>query len=382
MASRSTPGGILIGLLGTVFALIGAGMAWQNVSTPLENERRVRTWEEVPATLLEARRQQKRLSVRYRYEYRGAERTGERVGFYDNHFGGPFEELRREQLSAFRARLAEGGGMTVWVNPQNPGEALIDRRILWPVVRKDLLGPGFLCAIGLIFAFLGFFIIRDHRKTAEELAAALGTKQPLHGGGRGFPLGSWLMALVWNGAVLLTQVSGMKPAIGAPRWVGYLVIGALGAIGLLLLLNAARATFQTRRYGGIALDLDPFPGVIGGALTGTLVVPISYGPSNQFTATLSAVEHGSYRGPGGSSRISRRILFREKATVAAQKAPGGTRLEVRFALPAAAPVSEGYGEPVQWTIETKGRKFIRWTLAFEAARAGFEEEFEIPVVKR
>lgn len=106
-----------------------------------------RSWQPVPATVVEAvhHKQRDDVVVRYRYEYGGRAYVGERIGLAppdDNtsHWRRPWYE---------RAVAARAGGapLTAWVDPRQPARAVLDRGL-----PKD---PALLRAFFLIFFVVG-----------------------------------------------------------------------------------------------------------------------------------------------------------------------------------------------------------------------------------
>ena len=66
------------------------------------------------------------------------------------------------------------------------------------------------------------------------------------------------------------------------------IIGVMLVVAVGLLIGAIRTTRDARRFGDVALQLDPFPGSIGGHFGATTVLPVAYRPGLLFAATLAA----------------------------------------------------------------------------------------------
>jgi hypothetical protein len=101
--------------LGTLTAAFGAWGA-------LEQHRRIRTWTEVPAVVLESESYVRRGStyarIRYRYRADGADRESERLlpGPYSGGSG-------RDQV--YLARFPAGAAVTAWHDPARPGKSFL-----------------------------------------------------------------------------------------------------------------------------------------------------------------------------------------------------------------------------------------------------------------
>ena len=89
-----------------------------------------------------------RLDIRYQYQFAGRTFTSDRFDAVDDDGSGGFESKQRTAQ-----RYPPGTITTCYVNPQSPGEALIDRtfpaRMWWGII--PVLGI-LLCLPGLLFA--------------------------------------------------------------------------------------------------------------------------------------------------------------------------------------------------------------------------------------
>ena len=59
--------------------------------------------------------------------------------------------------------------------------------------------------------------------------------------------------------------------------------------GVALLFIAVRDTMRWRRFGGLTIELDPFPGSIGGHVGGSVELPLHPSDTFELRTTLSCV---------------------------------------------------------------------------------------------
>jgi len=180
-------------------------------------------------------------------------------------------------------------------------------------------------------------------------------------------------------AIMLS--TGLRPARGVSPVVVYLAAGAFVLVGLLLAAWFVKALLRHLRFGGAILLLD-HPAGPGGAVAGSVSVPIPFDPAHRYHAVLRATEHAAHRA-GGKLQTTTRTLFEEQGEVRAEPAAGGTRLRFSFPLPPDAPPSERYGESLTWTSGTVDRVYLQWHLQFSADVPGIdlEEAFEVNVLR-
>jgi tetratricopeptide (TPR) repeat protein len=204
----------------------------------------------------------------------------------------------------------------------------------------------------------------------------------LRGSSRGFPWFALLAAVFWNGMVGLMLSTGMRPARGVSPLVVYLAAGAFVLVGLALVWWLLKSLARHRRFRGVMLYLDQHPAVAGGAVAGSLPVPIAFDPAHRYRVTLRATEHAASLS-GGKIHTTMRTLFEEEGSVRAEPAGGGTRLRFSCALPAEAPASQGYGASLTWTTNTVDRVYLQWHLNFTAEVPGIDldEGFEVNVTR-
>ncbi len=132
------------------FALVGIATTCSTIYL-LHASIRALSWETVPATVDEvtlkrARKQAEKVTVRYRYQYRGGNHVGTRVWFgigSDNI--GSFQQRMYDDLSAAKER---GQSVPCYVDPNDPTNAVLFRGIRWEMI-------AFLNLFSVVFGGIG-----------------------------------------------------------------------------------------------------------------------------------------------------------------------------------------------------------------------------------
>jgi hypothetical protein len=141
--------------------------------------------------------------------------------------------------------------------------------------------------------------------------------------------------------------------------------------GLGLTVSAVKKTLEWRRFGRLALVMDPFPGSIGGDVGGTLDLPMRFDDRLRFKATLACCRvYKKDTGDGAETR--EQVIWDQEGLARATPTLDGTRLGFRFTPPADLPESEA-----------KSDDYTRWTLHFRGAMPGadLDRVFVMPVFR-
>ena len=198
---------------------------------------RAKSWVAVPATVTHVDTGQ----VGYSYEWQGARHAGTRPGTFV--VGGRAEvDDWEDRIGAMLSRaMGEEAPVTVYVNPGDPRESMLDREIRWKLLAIFLpFGVGF-TAGGLV---AGFLIGR----------AAFGWKET----GGGVPLlkprarealTQWTVALVWNACTLPIALVAIPDLWASGEWFPIVLLLIFPFVGLLVLKSAVQSTAAVLREG-------------------------------------------------------------------------------------------------------------------------------------
>jgi hypothetical protein len=181
---------------------------------------------------------------------------------------------------------------------------------------------------------------------------------------------AWFFAAFWNliSAPLPFVVLEEVRADG-----NYLALIGLmfPAVGLGLLVWALRRTREWTRFGPAPVEMDPFPGAIGGHVGGTIDLALPYDSTAEFEVTLTSLR--SYVSGSGKNRSRKeKALWQNDLVAFAEPGPEGTRLTFRFDVPAGLHESDA---------QDPGDSSHAWRLNVRADIPGadFNRDYEIPV---
>lgn len=366
-------GGTLFGL---PFAAVGVGMLWWTTTSVLEGLE-MQGWQRVEATVLNGgfRSHTGEDSTtyeswgEYRYEVGGTEYTSTRVTIHSG--SDNIGTFHRDLGSRISDAAISGQPFPAWVNPDDPADAVLDRTIRWGF-------QAFKAVFGLVFGSVGLGVIwgawrvaplkaaaaelRGRRTGSEWLANPEWQGEPIRSEARGAMRFAWFFAGFWN---LISFPTGFLV------WDAFTSEGnALALIGLLfpivgvgLAAWAVRVSREWWRFGPAPVELDPFPGSIGGQVGGRIRLNTPVDPSQRFELTLSLI-----RSEKGSE--SRREAARWQRTQQVTAVGGGT-IEFRFDVP------EGLAES---DTDTSGSYHV-WRLHVLGDMDGpdFDRDYELPV---
>jgi hypothetical protein len=126
-------------LLGGVLLLLTALMTWMFLLEPLFLFMEARGWRSVPCQILASRMRQTMdkdngivvsyVEVEYRYQFEGSTYASDRYDFQNT--GTYFKGSASETTGRRIAKLASGTNAICFVNPKNPGEAVLERGLAW-----------------------------------------------------------------------------------------------------------------------------------------------------------------------------------------------------------------------------------------------------------
>ena len=121
-------------------------------------------------------------------------------------------------------------------------------------------------------------------------------------------------------------------------------------VGFWLLYLAAIKWLQWRRFGQPVLEMDPFPGSLGGEVGGTIELPLRYRMGRKIDVSLSCV-HEYVSGSGKNRSRHEKVLWRERGTAFSEMGLRGTRIKFKFAVPEhQPPTSAPSSDCIKWVV--------------------------------
>ncbi|NNC77976.1 MAG: DUF3592 domain-containing protein [Woeseiaceae bacterium] len=371
-------------IVGTLFALpffaVGVWMLW-SISMAFYDAWRMSDWLPVEARLISAGYETRsgdsttyEAYARYTYTHYGQTYNGERVSLSSGGDNiGSYQQDLGSRLSAAQQRRET---ITVWINPDDPSESIVDRSIRWGMV-------GFKSIFLFVFGGIGLGLLIVIWRAPKEKDKSLPEYQEspwllndkwqtatILSDSKTAMWGAWFFAAVWClisaplPFVIYDEVLNKNNTIA--------LVGLLfPIIGLGLLTWAIRRTLEWRSIGATPVVLDPYPGSIGGHVGGTIETRVPYSSSNKFLVTLTSVN--SYVSGSGKNRNMReKALWQDELVAHAESGPEGTRLSFRF------DVLDGL---VEADAEQSGDSYHHWRLNLRATLpdAILDRNFNIPV---
>ncbi|MCP3673747.1 MAG: DUF3592 domain-containing protein [Gammaproteobacteria bacterium] len=275
-----------------------------------------------------------------------------------------YQRLYKIKQEASQKRLR------VWVNPNDQTESIYDRTIN---IKFTLIMTLFTA----VFMFIGGSIAYVSRKKDKPLP--LGTT----------PDSSkpWTTRAEWASPTLH---SNAKNKIGIIKFFTILSFLFFGMFALALFgTHPVATTFsfilclppfflfrwykKTKRewdyFDKVPMQLNPHPGVIGGKVAGSILVPTSYTSGDQYTLELKCTHHWITRS-GNESKSHSAIIWSNKISPTPKSKVNGSYLTFDFNVPASKPASS-----------KPDNNYHNWTLNISSELKGinFNREYEIPV---
>lgn len=374
-------GRIFLLLFAFPFFGVGVWMAWSTAST-LYDARQMKQWLPVTATLTRAgwdthsRDDSDTFEAyaAYTYQVDGSLYHGDRVsigGGSDNI--GDFQQNLGRRL---RSAMSSGEYITVYVNPQNPADVVVDRSLRWEMIGFNLI---FVFAFGGVGFGLIIFSFRAQKKSSLPepelrqkpwLANSDWQSASIKSSSKQTMYFTWGFAAFWNLISAPLPFVVFREVTKSENYIA--LVGLLfPLVGIGLLTWAVRRTMEWRRFGPAPIMLDPFPGSIGGHVGGTVDVKLPYDSNVRFSLTLTSLY--SYMSGSGKDR-SRKTSAKWQDTQIAHVTAGarGTRLEFRFDVPDDLNESDA---------DQSDDQYYLWQLNLKAELPGadIDRDYEIPV---
>lgn len=407
-------------ILGTAFAGGGLMIAMETVVPTYQAWRTMQHWHSASGTLLEVTGSRNATAAKYRYRIADIDYQNDRVyvaQFKDN-IGSYHQELTRQLQRLKRKDQA----VPIWYNPDDPAQAVIDRDMRWGLFA---LMSGF-CSIfillGLAICYAGLHPAkigrrRHNKPSLLELKRQWRRSQAAGRSNVNFPdfvrqeteyhqrssgkarvdwrhasnAAPWLdkkewrqnrmrsnakssLYFIWGFAIVFSAISLPLLVVLIDELKQDHLAAALGLLfpvaSLFLLCKAWKMTREWHRFGIIELQMDPFPGSIGGHVGGSLLLSQVSDAHSPYNVLLECV-HTYVSGTGDNRSRREKVKWAEQGIAKAEMTGRGVRLEFRFTVPDGLPEAD---------IEQRG-DYYYWRLGICAEIDGItlNRQYNIPV---
>ncbi len=363
---------------GLIFFVTGLSFLFFMVSQSLYDGWRVQSWQSTSAVLISAelKRNQSKDSTTYqalaRYEYtiNGQRYVNDRVAIAkgaDNI--GDFQEVLGNKLKFY---FQSHRPVTVWYNPDNPAESIIDRNIRWGLISFEMIFVIVFGGFGFVALYFGLKAKKPKPSRKMQLTPWLARAEWKNGAIKSnaktgmFVL--WGITVFWNAISFPVAILGIPEILEKEEYIG-LVILLFPIIGLGLLYWAIKATLQWKRFGVTLLMMEPYPGSLGGQVGGHVRINMQYDATLAYKVTLSCIN--SYVSGSGKNRSRKEsVKWQDEGYARVKPMMNHLNLEFCFDIPDNLPVSE-----------EASNNYHLWRLTIEAEMEGVDlsRSFEIPV---
>jgi len=337
-----------------VFAAAGIGFFLFSATPMISGWWSAKSWEPVQAELLEHDLKTSygddsttyKATARYRYDYYGQSYVSNRVGFSggSDNIGSYHQDMNRK-LSRVR-----GGSQTlnVWVNPNDPSDAVIDREMRWGLFAFKSLFLLLFGGIGLggLYAMYRFRNLGEVRADADPdrpwtMYDEWNSDTILSNAKTGNKV-IMIFALLWNLISWPTLFAIIEPVSNGEYIALVALIFPLVGIFLVWLWYKGRRSYKLT--GPMPLTLDPYPAAIGGQFGGIIRLNSS-NPSQlsglQKNAKIKIENVHTYsRGSGDNRKTYHDVIYEQSMVPSVVPVDGGLELRFCFDLGAEHQVSD------------------------------------------
>lgn len=367
-------------IFGGIFFLAGLSTFYFLVLSTLFDAFHMQSWQSTPANLNQAEISSYEsrnddgsyttmYSVNMEYEYwaGGQNHIGTRVDIRGDSSSDSDEHYQR--LYKIKQEN-EQKKLNVWVNPDDPSDSIYDRKI-------SIRLTAIMTLFASVFMFVGGGIVKISRKKESKLPAGI-TPDPNK---------PWTTRAEWATPTIYSDANSKLALIKffsilSVLFFGMFSIALFGqhpvatTFSFLLWLPSyflfrwyKKKKLEWDHFQKVPLQLTPYPGVIGGEVSGSILVPAPYTLGDNYTFTLKCTHHWTTRS-GNETKSHSSILWSEAIQPTPKAKVNGTYLTFAFKVPADKDESS-----------KPDNNYHRWTISISSKLKGidFNRDYEIPV---
>lgn len=347
--------------------LIGMGVAplYFGFIPEVLDWKKMKNWQPVEAYLSKAdlgfAKSSTYINVSYTYKVDKKSYVGNRLKISSGNQCKPdyCQELSKKQI--------QKSPITVWVNPQNPSESIIDRELSYLQIFVSVFVTSIFIVLGISLLLIPTTVNKiDITETLTKpwLSNPRWASAIIEPKLRPNLKTRWFMAVFWSVVSTVTffdQISELSKG----HYTKFFVALIFPLIGIGLLMSAICITLERKRFGHTLLTLNPYPGLIGGQVGGFVEIAVSFDQEQKFKIELFCI-HCEGRG----KKRFQTIEWHDETVVYAERTAQGSRIKFVFNVPGDLPSSS----------EVSGNSF-RWHIKLSADFKGvnLDRLFEVPV---
>ncbi len=374
--------GMVFMILGTVFLLVGFSLLIVG-GVGLYEQHRSGTWKPVSAVVEKVDWHEEdaddgttyHVTGTYRYEWDGKTYRSERITFSSASSSG--KSSWQPLYDSFKASRDGGTPITVYVDPDSPGNAVVNRDITLGMILFSFIGSIFF-TLGTVFAAAGIWSYLQKRAPADPQRPWVGDgpwqEFQVRSGDWIDVLLSWVVAIcvaLFESFFAVLMMKDPSTPLPVKGFLGFFII-----VALLLIYNAIYMTLRRLKYGDSILLLSQMPLVPGSAFDAVVVTKRPLKPEDGCKASLRCVAVvRRKRSTGTRQKVSydEETLYEKSVIVRADLSAARddrSAIPVHFEIPGHIPPRFLRDYPQ-----------IRWKLVLEAETAGIDyfAEFDLPV---
>jgi len=371
-------------LFGGVFVVAGAIACYFFVISPIVDAARMQSWHVAHGQLISANvdsyqsrnddggyTTMYRPQVSYQYQANNQTYTGNRAQL--SYSSRSNSDVAYEIVGRIKHEQARNNSVKIWYNPNNPNESIYDKSVDVKFLIVMTLFSGTFVVVGAgVIAFAGS---KDKEKKADRALQNVDPSKP------------WTTRVAWASPTIYSQAQSNKKlawyfAILSCLFVGSFSLAMIGehpvatAFALIFLLlpvwlikRAKRISDEWRFFQAVPITLNPYPGVIGGKVKGSLTVPVAPHSQDSYQVALSCVKHWTTRS-GNKTEHHQSVVWQEEQKIKPVSRANESSLSFEFDVPAEKPESSA-----------PSKNYHMWTLTVKGALKGinFDRAYEVPV---
>lgn len=403
-------------LFGLIFFCIGSFFLYKFSLSPALDAYQMRNWNPHYAELLSITDGNNYTEAQYRYYINNQYYENNRVylaDFSDNI--GNYHYKLYKRLSYLKNKNET---VKIWVNPTNPQSSIIDKNIRWGLFLLTFIFCSVFILIGSIVIYASFTsdktkkfkkpklselrkewdkkvnedenyelsfleFARQREAELEEEFHITENKNidpntwkekkewknnRIRSNAKSGVIGIWCFAIFWS-ALSSTVLFAIEEELNKGNY-AILIALLFPIVGLGMIIYAIKLTREWLRFGVIELELDPFPGSIGGHVGGNFFLKNNKIINEEFNVELQCV-YTYMSGSGDNRRRHESVKWHESGLAKTLMLGDGLDIRFRFDVPLDLPEAD--------IEQTDNYHFWRIKLTSETNIGKLDREYNIPV---